>query len=99
MHLNYPHTNSHCLAQACQTFSNSTPLGYLAAIFLCLPDDVLPRVNPVELLIQGIVINGSDIAEAVDGEYDIWALLLIYHHAINRVLLTEQQKGGRSWMG
>lgn len=75
------------------------PPGYLAAILLCLSDDVLARVNPVELLVQGVVVDGSDVAEAVDGEDDVRALLLVYHHAIDGILLAEQQKGGGSCVG
>jgi len=67
-----------------------SPTGYLAAVFLCLPDDVLPRIDPVQLLIQGVIIDGSNVSETVDREYDVRTLLLIYHHAINCVLLTEQ---------
>lgn len=75
------------------------PAGYLAAIFLCLPNDVLPWINPIQLFIQGVIIDGSNISETVDRKYDIWTLLLIYHHAINCILLTEQKKGCRSLMG
>lgn len=75
------------------------PTGYLAAILLCLPNDVLPRINPIQLLIQGVIIDGSNISETMDRKYDIWTLLLIYHHAVNCILLTEQKKGCRSLMG
>lgn len=35
----------------------------------------------------------------MDGQDDVRALLLVYHHPVNGVLLAEQQEGGRSWMG
>lgn len=71
-------------------------LSYLATIFLCLSDHVLSRVNPVELLVQRVVINGPNVPKAVDGKGDVRALLLVDHHAVDGTLLTEEQEGGRS---
>lgn len=99
MYLNYSCTIVVCRACLPHLLRIPSSAGYLAAIFLCLPDHVLPRINPVQMLIQGVVINGSNIPETMDREYDIWTLLLIYHHAINCVLLAEQQEGCRSLMG
>lgn len=56
---------------------------YLIAILLGTTDDILLRVDPVELLVEWVVVNGSDIAQAVNGKDDVRALLLIHYHAIN----------------
>lgn len=69
---------------------------YLATVFLCLSDHVLSRVNPVELLVQRVIINGPDIPKAVDGKDDVRTLLFINHHAVDGTLLTEEQEGSRS---
>lgn len=70
-------------------------LNYLAAIFLCFSDHVLSWVNPIELLVQWVIINGPDIPKTVDRKDDVRALLLINHHAVDGTLLTEEQES--SW--
>lgn len=70
-------------------------LDYLAAIFLCFSDHVLSWINPIELLVQGVIVNGPDIPKAVDGKDDVRALLFINHHAVDGTLLTEEQES--SW--
>lgn len=82
-----------------QARGSAAPPRYLGAILVCLADDVLPGVDPVELLVQWIVVDGSHVAQAVDGQDDVRALLLVDHHAIDRVLLTEQQERARSCTG
>lgn len=69
---------------------------YLVAVLLSTPDDVLLRVDPVELLVEWVVVDGSHVAQAVNGQDDIGALLLIHYHAVDGRLLAEQQeRGGR----
>lgn len=68
----------------------------LVAILLGTADDVLLGVDPVQLLVQRVVVDGPDVSEAVDGQDDVGALLLVDHHAIDRRLLAEQQERGRS---
>ena len=70
-------------------------LNYLAAIFLCFSDHVLSWVNPIELLVQWVIVNGPDIPKAVDRKDDVGALLFINHHAVDGTLLTEEQES--SW--
>lgn len=68
---------------------------YLAAIFLCFSDHVLSWVNPIQLLVQWVIVNGTDIPKAMDREDDIRALLFINYHAVDGTLLTEEQES--SW--
>ena len=68
----------------------SWTLDYLATIFLCFSDHVLSWVNPIELLVQGVIVNGPDIPKAVDRKDDVRALLFINHHAVDGTLLTEE---------
>lgn len=77
--------------------NSSLSLSYLATIFLCLSYHVLSRVNPVELLVQRVIINGPDVPKAVDRKDDVRTLLFINHHAVDGALLTEEQEGGRSF--
>ena len=70
-------------------------LDYLAAIFLSFSDHVLSWINPIELLVQGVIVNGPDIPKAVDRKDDVRALLFINHHAVDGALLTEEQES--SW--
>lgn len=101
---NFTHTHTH--AQACTGVLVSLitrqkkcilhwALNYLATIFLCFSDHVLSWVNPIELLVQWVIVNGPDISKAVNGKDDIGALLFINHHAVNGTLLTEEQES--SW--
>lgn len=66
---------------------------------MCLSYRVLSRVNPVELLVQRVIINGPDVPKAVDRKDDVRTLLFINHHAVDGALLTEEQEGGRSTAG
>lgn len=70
---------------------------YLATIFMCLSYGVLSRVNPVELLVQRVIVNGPDVPKAVDRKDDVRALLFINHHAVDGALLTEEQEGAGSF--
>lgn len=40
---------------------------YLVSILLGTTDDVLLRVDPVELLVQWVVVDGSHVTQAVNG--------------------------------
>lgn len=65
---------------------------HLVAVLLCPANDVLLRVDPVELLVQRVVVDGPHVSQAVDGQDDIGALLFVNHHAVDGRLLTEEQE-------
>lgn len=72
---------------------------HLVAVLLRPTNDVLLGVDPVELLVQWVVVDGSHVPQAVDGQDDVGALLFVNHHAVDGRLLTEEQEGGGSCSG
>ena len=79
------------------SLSHHPPLSHLVAVVLGPADGVLLGVDPVQLLVQGVVVDGAHVAQAVDGQDDVRALLLVHHHAVDGRLLAEQQEGGGGW--
>lgn len=77
----------------------TTAAAHLVAVLLRPTNDVLLGVDPVELLVQRVVVNGSHVPQAMNGQDDIGALLLVNHHAVDGCLLTEEQEGGWSCRG
>ena len=69
----------------------------LVAVLLRAADGVLLGVDPVQLLVQRVVVDGAHVPQAVDGQDDVRALLLVDHHPVDGRLLAEQQEGGRGW--
>lgn len=51
------------------------------------------------MLVQWVIVDSSHVPQAVNGQDDIWTLLLIDHHAVDCRLLTEEQEGGGSCTG
>lgn len=68
--------------------------GYLVTVLLRPADHVLFGVDPVEVSVQRVVVDGTHVSETVDGQDDVRTLLLVNDHTINGRLLTEEQKGG-----
>lgn len=66
---------------------------YLVPVLLSTADDILLGVDPVQLLVQRVVVDGANVPQVVDGQDDIRALLLVNHHAVDRCLLAEEQEG------
>ena len=69
---------------------------YLVSVLLSAADDVLLGVDPVQLFVQRVVVDGSDVPQAVDRQDDVGTLLLVDHHAVDGRFLAEQQEGSRS---
>lgn len=70
---------------------------YLVSIFLSTADNVLLGVDPVQVFVQWVIVNGTHISQTMNWEYDVWTLLFINYHSVNSRLLTEQQKGCWRW--
>lgn len=64
---------------------------YLVPVLLG-PPDVLFGVDPVQLLVQRVVVDGADVLQVVDGQDDVRALLLVDHHPVDGRLLAEEQE-------
>lgn len=64
----------------------------LVPVLLSSADDVLLGVDPVQVFVQRVVVDGSDIPQAVDGQDDVRTLLLVDHHSINGCFLAEKQE-------
>lgn len=72
---------------------------HLVAVLLGPADHVLFGVDPVELLVQRVVVDGPHVPQAVDGQDNVGALLLVNHHTVDGRLLAEEQEGGGSCRG
>lgn len=69
---------------------------YLVSVLLSTADDILLGVNPVQLFVLRVVVDGADVPQAVDGQDDVRTLLLVDHHTVDGRFLAEQQEGRRS---
>lgn len=68
---------------------------HLVSVLLSSADDVLLGVDPVQLFVQRVVVDGPDVPQAVDRQDDVGTLLLVDHHSVDGRLLAEQQEGRR----
>lgn len=76
----------------------SGQLPHLVAVLLGAANDVLLGVDPVQLLVQRVVVNGPDVLQVLNGQDDVGALLLVDHHAVDGRLLAEEQERRGSCM-
>lgn len=61
--------------------------------------DVLAPVHPVDEFVQRVVVDGLDVAQAVQRQDEIRAVLVVRNHPTDGTLLAEQQEGGGRWRG
>ena len=61
--------------------------------------DVLAPVHPVDELVQRVIVDGLDVAQAVQRQDEVRAALVVRNHPADGTLLAEQQEGGGRWRG